>query len=151
MIDYTKAFEQGLNAYHDVERATREVNETLKEFAEQVSRASGQKVHIRQESFPRPGTGFVPQTLHGPRMIPQQPYLALMAHPSATSENGIELCRYTLAPTGYPVRLRYSDTETVCADRAELMAGLQDLLSDPWAGGVFSRAMRSNDPAPAGG
>lgn len=152
MSDFATAFQQGLHAFQDVERARTEIDDVLEDFSAQVFIASAQKVHVRCDPPLKAATKFSPAIMgsNGLNSVPLQSGRALMAHPSTSSDEGVELCRYILAPSGYPVRLRYSDTETVCGDRDELIVGLQQLLADPWAGGVFSRVMQKSATAAPG-
>lgn len=138
MTDFREAFEAGLSAYDDAERARNEIFEVFDELAEQISEASHGRIRItREDKIDQRGP------LEG---WSRRPYSALTA---ATPEGGqtYKLCEYRLSEKGYPVTLDYNKTHDACHDRESLEVGLQTLLKHPETGGKIKRLLASQGQA----
>lgn len=150
MADYRSAFHAGLEAYSDVERARREIDEVFQELARGVQDVSDGHVAIhRREKNSVIGVMRALQKTIAPWITQFEESLVLVA--TGRNEQDFEvLCAYWLGERGYPVNIIYGRRNVACHDRESLEKGLQDLLEHPDTGGKLGRLM-SGDRTSASG
>lgn len=156
MADYLKAFQTGLEAFNDAERARREIADVFEDFANAIREASNGRVAVEQ----RKAREFIATRAIEATMQRAQGALlpdALGSEPEesfvlvATGRRGPEparLTEYSLGERGYPVKLRYGRINARCYDRESLEQELQKLLEHPDTGGKLRRLMTDDVSQP---
>ncbi len=144
MTDFRDAFAQGQAAFRDAERARSEIDALLFQFTEQVNEASGGLLLVRREKRPGPDsrTGIFLTADGLQRRTLGSTYDALtVGRSDGVETDRVELCRFDLAETSYPVTLQYARTEERCHDREALEEGLKRMLANPTTGGLLARLL----------
>ncbi len=146
MANFREAYEAGLRAFDAVSHARGEVQELLREFAEQVHQASGGLISIGIGKNP---VQALKQLLTDIAIVGAPPDSLKWTETSiyaARTDNGQqrELCHLTLGKLGYPVRLAYGKERVSCHDREALELALEELLKSPDTGGKYHSLLHAS-------
>ncbi|MBA3462847.1 MAG: hypothetical protein H0T46_23025 [Deltaproteobacteria bacterium] len=144
MSDFKDAFKRGLGASQRADTLRAEAESTIADFGRQVREASGEKVHVyldetwieKSRKFTR---GVMATMLGTSDHDGAKKTHALFARVSVGKVSGGQevLCVLTFSPGTYPIELGWETEVRVCADKTELVYGLESMLEDPRIGKKF--------------
>jgi hypothetical protein len=138
MTNFRDAFNMGLAAHADAERATKEIVSVFNVLAQQVDEATDGKLTVqRANSFRTLLAGRTIFDAITGVMAPREPYTCLQAILKTKSGEHMEICTYKLAPDGYPVSIHYEEHSEDAFDKSSLESVLDSLLRHPATGRKF--------------
>lgn len=145
-FDFSKSFQQGLDAAELALQKRREINSVIRTLNTQVLSASKGKISIEQQMKTN-GLQSIGKLFAGSTTTSIFGNNYLIAKNTST-ETTDDLCVFEPSPNGYPCKLEYSDQSAYCNDKESLELQLSDMLSHPDIGKKMVRLMNAKPSTP---
>ncbi len=134
MVDFKLAFEEGLRAAVDADRAREEIDSVFSHLNEQLNEISDGKIRIERRQFEKPKFPFPYAGLESKKLEKRKYHAIAAINPMIPDEAVKELAEWSLDKKGYPCKIISLDKEQFCEDKEALEQVLSELLRDPAVG-----------------
>ncbi len=141
MVDFKRAFEEGLRAAADADRAREEIDSVFTHLNEQLNEISDGKIRIERRQFEKPKYPSPYADLESKKLEKRKHQAIAAINPMIPDEAVKELAEWSIDKRGYPCKIIWDDKEQFCEDKEALEHVLSELLRDPIVGGKFHMLM----------
>jgi hypothetical protein len=132
MTDYKAAFEQGQEAARQADRARKEIDTVLQEFATALADAGQGKLKLTLRTYEVSDSKWFLAITFPP--TPKEMYTAITAVNPTVKSPIVQLAKWKPGPTGYPCMIAWTGQERFCEDKEALQRCLAELVADPMIG-----------------
>lgn len=132
MTDYRAAFEQGQEAARQADRARKEIDGVLQEFADALAEASHGKLKVTLRTYEINEAKWMIAITFPP--TPKETYMAITAVNPTVKSPIVQLAKWKPGAAGYPCMVSWTGQEKFCEDKEALQRTLAELIADPLIG-----------------
>jgi len=146
MKRFEEAFRKGLSNATVAEQNLEEIRGVIKaasdEIAETTKNAiSGIEIEQRERIVQDPNVHII--NFSRPYPGKKIKFNGLVAKRNGPEQKSALICEIVIDTIGYPVRLRYANRDTMCADKQAFENGLTEVLEHPTTGEAIGKLLKA--------